>query len=65
MVKYALTILISAVSLNATTQVKLDVENYLSFWEFFYDIVYVEEDYEHALVAASYASLINAPLIIA
>ncbi|MEI6378120.1 MAG: hypothetical protein WCO55_00535 [Candidatus Falkowbacteria bacterium] len=36
----------------------------LSYWISFNDVVYVENDYEKALVASTYASLINAPLII-
>jgi len=39
-------------------------EDYLSYWESYKDIVYVEDDYELALLASTYASLINAPLII-
>ena len=36
----------------------------LSYWSSYNDVVYVENDYEKALVASTYASLINAPLII-
>ncbi len=39
-------------------------DNYLSFWKSFDKVVYVEDDYEKALLASTYASLINAPLII-
>jgi len=44
---------------------RIDVENYLSYWESYEDIVYVQEDYELSLLASTYASLLNAPLIIA
>ena len=43
---------------------KTSVADYLSYWESFKDIVYVEDNYELALLASTYASLINAPLII-
>lgn len=39
-------------------------ERYISYWESFKDIVYSEDDYETALLAATYASLIDAPLFI-
>ena len=39
-------------------------KDYLSYWKSYKDVVYVEDDYELALLAATYASLINAPLII-
>lgn len=39
-------------------------EDYFSFWETFDTLVYVQDNYEMALSAASYASLINAPLVI-
>ncbi len=38
--------------------------DYLSYWQNFEDVVYVEDNYELALLASAYASLINAPLII-
>ena len=40
------------------------VDDYLLYWESFDTFVYVEENYELALLASTYASLINAPLII-
>ncbi|MAF35994.1 hypothetical protein CL622_02650, partial [archaeon] len=40
------------------------VDDYLKLWEYYGTVVYVEHDYDLALVAASYASLLNAPLII-
>jgi len=43
---------------------RIDPSSYLSYWEYFDTVVYVQEDYELALVASTYASLINAPLII-
>lgn len=42
----------------------LTADNYLSFWRTSTDVVYVEDNYELSLLAATYASLINAPLII-
>jgi len=39
-------------------------KDYLSYWKSYKDVVYVEDDYELALLASTYASLINAPLII-
>ena len=40
------------------------VSDYFSYWKKFDKIVYVKDDYELALLASTYASLINAPLII-
>jgi hypothetical protein len=40
-------------------------EDYFSFWKNYESIVYVEDNYYTALLASSYASLINSPLIIA
>jgi hypothetical protein len=40
------------------------LNDYLFYWESFDTVVYVEDDYELALLASTYASLINAPLII-
>ncbi len=42
----------------------INPNNYLSYWHIFDSVVYVEEDYELALLASTYASLINSPLII-
>jgi subtilisin family serine protease len=53
------------VGLDVSEIRSIEVENYLSYWEEFNDIVYVEDNYSLALVASTYASLINAPLIIA
>ena len=41
-----------------------DYLSYLSYWENYEDIVYVQDNYSMALMASTYASLINAPLII-
>lgn len=38
--------------------------DYFSYWQSFDTAVYVEDNYELALVASTFASLINAPLII-
>jgi hypothetical protein len=43
---------------------RISVDDYLSYWESYKDVVYVQDDYELALMAATYASLINAPLVI-
>ena len=43
---------------------RISVDNYLYYWSSYKDIVYVEDNYELALMASTYASLINAPLII-
>ncbi len=43
---------------------KLSSNQFLSYWKSFKDIVYVEDDYDLALLASTYASLRNAPLII-
>ncbi len=43
---------------------KMSSKNYLKYWESFDTLVYVEDNYELALLASTYASLINAPLII-
>ncbi|MBU0760631.1 MAG: hypothetical protein KJ600_06310 [Nanoarchaeota archaeon] len=42
----------------------IGVEDYPYYWSFSPDIVYVEDNYELALLASTYASLINAPLVI-
>ena len=42
----------------------LEISDYLDYWETYEEVVYVEDNYELALLAASYASLINSPLII-
>ncbi|MBT3303975.1 hypothetical protein HN592_01910 [Candidatus Woesearchaeota archaeon] len=39
-----------------------DLINY--YWEYYDSVVFVEDDYELALLASTYASLINVPLII-
>jgi len=43
---------------------RIRVDDYLSYWQDFNDVVYVENDYETALIASVYASLIDAPLVI-
>ncbi|MCX6822034.1 MAG: C25 family cysteine peptidase [Candidatus Aenigmarchaeota archaeon] len=43
---------------------KISVNDYLSFWESIKNIVYVEDNYELSLLASTYASLIDAPLIV-
>ena len=42
----------------------ISADNYLSYWKSFDKVVYVQDNYELALLASTYASLINAPLII-
>ena len=43
---------------------RIDVDEHLFYWDSFDTLVYVEDDYELAILASTYASLINAPLII-
>jgi len=43
---------------------RISVNDCLSYWESYTDVVYVEDNYELALIASTYASLINTPLII-
>ena len=50
--------------LNESQISRISSENYLSYWESYKDVVYVENDYGMALMASTYASLLNAPLII-
>lgn len=38
--------------------------NYMDYWKYYNKIVYVENNYELSLLASTYASLLNAPLII-
>ena len=39
-------------------------EDYLNYWSEYNYVVYVEDDYEKALMASTYASLIDAPLVV-
>tara|TARA_Y100000034_G_scaffold136850_1_gene216373 strand:- start:1853 stop:6388 length:4536 start_codon:yes stop_codon:yes gene_type:complete len=43
---------------------RISEQDYLYYWQEYRDVVYVEDNYELALLASTYASLINAPLII-
>jgi hypothetical protein len=43
---------------------RISINDYFSYWTSFGKVVYVENNYELALLASTYASLINAPLII-
>jgi hypothetical protein len=43
---------------------RITPSDYLSYWQSFNYVVYVQDDYELSLLASTYASLINAPLII-
>jgi hypothetical protein len=43
---------------------RISVDNLLDYWQSYENIVYVEDNYETALLASTYASLLNAPLII-
>ena len=52
------------VGLNSNQIKRISVNDYLSYWENFSDVVYVKNNYELSLMASTYASLINAPLII-
>ena len=61
-------LLIAAPELGAGLQIeqlqRINSEDYLSYWQKFEEVIYVEDNYELALLASTYASLINAPLII-
>lgn len=50
-------------SLNKS-QIKIFDGNVFSFWKKYVDVIYVDDDYSSALIASSFASLINAPLVI-
>jgi len=52
------------VGLNEDQIQRIFLENYLDYWNSYKDVVYVEDNYELALLASTYASLINVPLII-
>ncbi len=52
----------SGIAQSQMTRVTL--ANALSFWSSYSSVVYVDNDYELALLAATYASLLNAPLVI-
>ena len=43
---------------------RINTSSYLDYWERFNDVVYVENNYKLALLASTYASLKNAPLVI-
>jgi hypothetical protein len=40
------------------------INDYLSYWENYNDVVYVEDNYQLALIASTFASLKNAPLVV-
>jgi hypothetical protein len=52
------------VGLNSDQIKRIGVNDYLSYWKNNSDVVYVKNNYELSLMASTYASLINAPLII-
>jgi beta propeller repeat protein len=52
----------AGLQLNNTKRIASD--QYLSYWKNFDTVVYSEDNYELALLASEYASLINSPLII-
>ncbi len=43
---------------------RITPDNYLDYWESYGEVVCVEDDYELVLLGSTYASLINAPLVI-
>jgi hypothetical protein len=43
---------------------EINPQDYLNYWNSFNSVVYVQDNYTLALMASTYASLINAPLII-
>lgn len=50
--------------LNPAQIQSITTGDYISYWDSIKDIVYVEDKYELSLLASTYASLINAPLIV-
>jgi beta propeller repeat protein len=42
----------------------IGIDEYLSYWDNLEAVIYVEDNYESSLLASTYASLFNAPLII-
>lgn len=44
--------------------VSINANDYLSYWSGLKQVVYVEDNYELGVLASTYASLINAPLVI-
>lgn len=50
--------------LNESQIQRILPSDYLSYWNSYKDIVYVERNYKLSLLASVYASLINAPLVI-
>ena len=50
--------------INSNNIQRIYPKDYLFYWESYNDVVYVEDNYELGLMASTYASLINAPLII-
>ena len=55
---------ISGAGLRQNQIQRISTNDYLSYWKEYKDVVYVEDDYELALLASTYASLKNIPLII-
>jgi putative cell wall-binding protein len=43
---------------------RISAQDYLSYWKNYRDVIYVQDNYELALLASTYASLLNAPLVI-
>ncbi len=43
---------------------RINADDYLSYWSDFGNVVYAQDNYELALLASTYASFINSPLII-
>ena len=50
--------------LSSTQIQRLSSAELFNYWESFDSLVYVQDDYELSLLASTYASLINAPLVI-
>jgi len=50
--------------LSSSQLQRVSFSDYISYWQNYSEVVYVEDNYELALMASTYASLINAPLII-
>jgi hypothetical protein len=50
--------------INSGNIKRINLIDYLYYWNSYKDVVYVQDDYESALVASTYASLIDVPLVI-
>jgi len=56
--------LVGLINGRGLTPIIISPDNYLDYWSSFDTLVYVQDNYELSLMASTYASLHNAPLII-